>query len=127
MENKRSIGVTFFGWFYLIINSASILRMLFWPPKKESYFILTLVSCGAFLICGIYLLKLKEIARKAIIILNLIFTACLTFCLLFFSFAIQFYQENNKVVLLLNSLILCSAFIIPIIFFTRPKVKEQFK
>lgn len=120
MSHKRSKGVTFWAWFVIIVSTLRIFGIIY----LSHYFInfmLNLVIDAVFLICGILLLKLIEPARKVFVFL------------LFINFPwyllLLFYKRINidgpaavtgGLTGLLVNLIL-------IYFFTRPKVKEQFR
>jgi hypothetical protein len=122
-------------------------------------FFFGLVSSGAYLLCGFYLLKLRESARKAAVILGVISIVSMPFFLVQISKAAMFndYSATRKQIILQNvkpeyqqaaldkipkeneiakkvfagmmiafSLPLLALEIIPIYFFTRQRVREQF-
>jgi hypothetical protein len=114
MEKKASVGVIF--WSIVIIITA-LLGLIFGLSKP-------LISVGNvlnvfYIICAIGALLLKEWARKAIVIISLISSIILVLALFFFALKISMF--------LLGGLCLLAINIGELIFFTRPKVKEQFK
>jgi hypothetical protein len=123
-------------------------------------FLFCLLSNGAYLICGIYLLKLKEPARKAVIFLGLISILSIPFFLqpiIKVANSDDYYMKKKQVIMqtmkledqqaalekikmvnergkkifpvifIVFSGLLLVLEIIPIYFFTRQKVKDQFK
>jgi hypothetical protein len=128
MANKRSKGVTFCCWFFIISSALGFLTFVdvkFVQQEIKSfgvgYSLYIFLSCVAYLICGIYLLKLRETARKAVIILGLLSII-----------SIPLYLEpTSKLFNTDNYVFVAALLIIPeamfIYFFTRQKVKEQFK
>ena len=137
MEKKRSVGVTLFGNLYIIsgiivlILSVINISLLFSPDKLEVmksqfeakfsplsfnpwFFVVSIIMVAVSIFClaiGNGLLKLKETARKWVIYLS-------TFGIIYglIECFIKGFRAWN--------------FIIPAIiiyFFTRPKVREQFK
>jgi len=140
MKEKRSKGVTIFGWLG-ILGSATLLHNLFTIDKRitawevrhyvlpESYSIIVksygAFSVVAYLIAGISLLKLLKWARVyniALAIIGSIYSAGL---LLIYT-APHIYSQNPHAIIFALSLNLLVLGLI-IYFFTRPKVKEQFK
>lgn len=164
MEKKRSKGVTFWGWIFIIF---AIIGLLSARSPQQLYglgiVIYGVVSSLAYLICGIYILKLNEKARKAIIILGII-SIVLTPLLFkpmlnipmpediiydtkakqrimerlkpeYQQKALEDLENSNKITRKVLPIIFIVIFgvpmlileLAPIYFFTRPKVKEQFK
>lgn len=76
MEKKRSKGVTFWGWIFIIFSVIGFLTSIKPQPETQIYGVgirlFSIVSCVAYLICGIFILKLNETARKVAIILGII-------------------------------------------------------
>ena len=140
MENKRSVGITIFGWALVIYNLFIGLIGLFLALSNRKshgdlFFALGPALSFAFLICGIFILKLKSWARKLIIILSGI-GAILNIWLLFglnpTRLGIEFNKlsQNEKVGFISFSFMMLAVIVwnIGVIyFFTRSKVKEQFK
>jgi xanthosine utilization system XapX-like protein len=161
---KRSKGVTFWAWFFIVTSLLGLLGMIDAQQQIRDFgvvfFLSGLLSIGAYLICGMYLLKLKEPARKAVIILGLINILLMPYFLMKIGKAANFddysakkkqmilqtvkpeYQQaalenigkeneaGKKVIFWGIMIVLGLPFlaleIIPMYFFTRPKVKEQF-
>jgi len=165
MENKRSKGVTFWGWVYIIFSIIGLLGAI--NPQQQIKFIgigiffFSIVLCAANLICGIFILKLNETARKAAILLGIVSILLNPIYLKLtlnslnnedpYTKRKQWIVEQVKpeyqqkqlanlektkemskkflpiflIVLFGVPLMIFEA--IPIYFFTRPKVKEQFK
>lgn len=76
MDKKRSKGVTFWGWLFIISSIISLIQQI--SPKQQiqpfgiGIFVFTVAISLAFLICGIFILKLNEAARKTAILLCVI-------------------------------------------------------
>jgi hypothetical protein len=164
MEKKRSKGVTFWGWVFIIFGIIGILGAI--KPQQTikfygiGFFSFGIVLSVANLITGIFVLKLNEVARKAVIFLGVISIMLIPFL---FSpvFKTSFnedyvtkkrqyiiekvkpeYQQQalsdlNKInesgkkilpiiVIVLFGVPILILELLPIIFFTRHKVKEQF-
>ena len=164
MEKKRSKGVTFWGWIFIIFGIIGVLGVL--NPQQtiklygQGLFFLGIVLSIANLITGIFVLKLNETARKTVIILGVI-----SIILIPFRFAPVFkssynqeyyakkkqyiiekikpeYQQKalddldrvNKsgekvlpiIIIIFFGVSILILEVPPIVFFTRPKVKEQF-
>lgn len=164
MKKKRSKGVTFWGWVFIIFNIIGLLGVI--NPAYQKYYgvgilIIGIVSCVAYLICGIYILKLNEYARKAAIFLGIIsvFSMPLLFkpvlnipisedydakakqriteqlkpeyqqkALENLEKSKELFRKALPIIFIVIFGVPCLIFeLIPIYFFTRPKVKEQFK
>jgi predicted tellurium resistance membrane protein TerC len=73
MENKRSKGVTFWGWFFIILSAFALFSTIRYKPEAQIYGIgSNIIMNVAYLICGIFILKLNEIARKVVIVLSIV-------------------------------------------------------
>ncbi|MFH0738789.1 MAG: hypothetical protein V2A59_02890 [Candidatus Omnitrophota bacterium] len=164
MEKKRSKGVTFWGWIFIIFGIIGVLGALNPQQTIKLYgsglFFLSIVLSIATIIAGIFVLKLNETARKAVIVLGFISIISIPF---WFApvFKSSYMQESyakkrqyiiekvkpeyqqkalddldkvNKASEKALPIIITIFFgvpilileILPIIFFTRQKVKEQF-
>ena len=135
MEKKRSKGVTILGWLYLIENLIEIFRLIL----NTSFTAISVSSIGAmspseFIIAGVsvwvawYLLKLKEWARKWIIYLMYFGIARLIlYCVFGLPESVKNFNTNElwKIAVAICLALLAQFFYI--YFFTRPKVKEQYK
>lgn len=159
---KRSKGITFWGWTFIILGIFVLLVtfLLFnktidyqgkLPTNKFSYFWDFLVSILS-IIGGIYLLRLKNWARWLVLIICFagIIDTIWTSPIILNKSAIEQKQEElikkykpehqkevrkqmeymDKTLPFVNYftvVIFIILYLCPIIFFTRPKVKEQFK
>lgn len=77
MDKKISKGVKFWGLFFIISSLWTICCSISYYPHKiqtegMSFFVFSILSAIAYLICGIYLLQLNELARKIVICLGII-------------------------------------------------------
>src|ERR1039457_5188029 len=89
MENKRSKGVTFFGWCFILTNILQVIISIFKGLATADnqnlvisdyvFAIFNFLLIIGYVICGIYILQLKELARKIVIILILISCSYLTY------------------------------------------------
>lgn len=140
MEKKRSLGVTIFG-FLVVLPS-----LLFWISQfrelierdmgigGDKEFWLEYIYAGIFgifisaffiLLC-IGILRLKNWAR--LIYLCYVWIIQLTFAIFLFGFSYNdILNTRSPLGVKISSAIFLVYTILPIIFFTRPKVKEQFK
>ena len=130
MNQKTSLGVTIFGWLAIILGAVSFLfnlRTTFIYLKEEGIFI-TLITFLIFcnianvlqIIYGIGVLQLREWARKMAIIMSIV--VLIIYPLLYLIFGIVLTYKNLIVMMI------TLGFPIAIIyFFTRPRVKAQFK
>jgi hypothetical protein len=164
MGKQRSKGVTFWGWLFIVSGIIGLLGPI--NPQQQiilygtGIFFIGVALSAATLICGIFILKLNETARKVAIALGIIGTILIPFYLR------PIFELRNSDELLLKSkqriieqvkpelqqkaldeleqdrgiaknvvLIIVALLgipllileLMPIYFFTRPKVKEQFK
>jgi len=75
MENKRTKGVTFWAWAFIISGTLGVLGAIN-PRLIERYGTtltsINIVGCVVSVICGIFILQLNETARKAVILLGII-------------------------------------------------------
>ncbi len=166
MEKKRSKGVTFWGWVLVIFGIIGILGAINPQQTIKLYgvglFFLGIGLSIANSITGIFVLKLNETARKAVILLGVISIMLVPLWLsLVFKYSYNYNQEyyagkrqyiiekvkseyQQKALADLDRIdesakkifpIIITIFtgvpilileLCPIIFFTRPKVKEQF-
>lgn len=123
MEKKRSVGVTVFGWGTILVAILRTLRGGVWwyniqigKIDSSMYLgvILASLSAALYYSVGWNILRLKPIGRKAIILLSG-FTLIVGLT--------QFVRYN----FLINLLVMPIISSLYLYFFTRPKVKEQFK
>lgn len=164
MKNRRSKGVTFWAWIFIAFSILSILDVIinYRTRLQEDFglFVYILLLAIAYLICGFFVLQLREPARKAVIYLGIISIMGLPFVLMSGAKAIDYdamHRDAEKLILketkpenqaaeleslrknkerinkasqfVIMGLVGVPALlleIIPIYFFTRPKVKEQF-
>ena len=69
MSHKRSKGVTFWAWFLIVTSIYGIFITIQHPARISFDVVLGDVTAVADLACGIFLLQLKEAARKATVFL----------------------------------------------------------
>lgn len=165
MEKKRSKGVTFWGWVYIIFSIIGLLGAINPQQQIKFYgigiFFFAIVLCVANLLCGIFVLKLNEYARKAAIFLGIISIMLIPAYLKpmlkplnfedYYTKKKQMIIEQMKpeyqqkalenlekvmeigkkglpaIIIVLFGVFLLILELIPIYFFTRPKIKEQFR
>ncbi|MCX5667755.1 MAG: hypothetical protein NTY34_05555 [Candidatus Omnitrophica bacterium] len=76
MDKKRSKGVTFWGWIFIVFAVIGLLSVINPQQLLELcgvwIVIYSVISSLAYLICGIFILKLNNSARKAAIVLGII-------------------------------------------------------
>ncbi len=133
MSRKPSKGVIFWAWWFIISAISSLAKFfikpqtVFFPSFSGTPFfiwrciavLMTIALAVIFLTCGILLLRLREDARK-----GTIFACCAYFFPLFFAI----YWERQHLNKIYGMAILPAILpLISIYFFTRPRVKEQFK
>lgn len=130
MENKRSKGVNFFAQMFIISGVLGIFLFI----TNNQIFKNVISSLGlsvSYVICGIFLLKLKELARRIAIYLSffsfIIFSMVLNSTLRHYIENHTYPYNNNINLILIGGVPLIIGPLICIYFFTRPKVKEQFK
>jgi hypothetical protein len=74
MKSQRSKGITFFGWLLIIASILGIIGSIKEVCQAHLHLnrgaIFNVIGFILYIICGIYILKLKEIARKALIFLS---------------------------------------------------------
>lgn len=133
MGQEKSWGITFWGWLIIVYNSFELSMILMqWEGLKDALvfypFELQLLACVSLvlivlgLICGFFILSLKEFGRNflvILIVLNLIviFTSTIMYISYQSMSALQWTQ------VLMNAII--SIFIIW--YFTRKEIKQQFQ
>lgn len=136
MEKKRPVGVTVFGIAGIIYGSLILLGILFYmgyigsiPSYMVSYVLILIFFGIGFAVSAIYILKLINLAR-------LVFICLMIFYLLagvFPAYALIIVELADVGILagLFLMAVYLLFFLLPsvasIVFFTRPKVKEQFK
>ena len=118
MEKKRSVGVTIFGWLYIVLAVLSFLPAIGGILEWQGWFyVISLFIEGAlFLIIGVNILRLKNWVR--------IFLIWLNFILMGYFIIGTFFWEPR---LLMGIVSLCPILLGINYFLTRPKVKEQFR
>jgi len=138
MEKKRSIGVTIFSLYLVIvgvlssffsiqviirlIHSGAISRMIdsgTISAQNGTLFIRTIVFI-AFIVGGVFVYLRKNWARRMMVII----------CSIYGTLSVSVYIYYNLLTELpiwFFSLMIFMTYIFPIVFLTRPKVKEQFK
>ncbi|MGD0336517.1 MAG: hypothetical protein ABSB18_05390 [Candidatus Omnitrophota bacterium] len=135
MEDKRSKGITNFGMFIIICALSSLFSRLI----ESRLTIYPAILAILLLILGIYILKLKEWARKAIIYYSIYSIISVFFIMVAYKLGLPLrgsdlrditatYQTPVMKIVVISVLIITNLLSLLIIyFFTRPKVKEQFK
>lgn len=121
-RNKRSLGVTIFGWFFILSSLAGVSQVL--PvlnktgiPAVNSFFILVeFVFNSACFFIGLGILALDNNFRK-----SAIYYAILLFILSMVE-ALVFPSDQ----MIAQVIVKIFGIVIIFIFFTRPKVREQF-
>jgi hypothetical protein len=164
MEKKKSKGVTLWAWIFIVFSLWGILDFILnfhmRIQRVNGLFIFHILSCLAYLMCGFFLLQLKETARKAAIYLGLISIIVIPFYLMPVVRSYNtdnYYAKKEKMILeqmkpehqpaalenlrkgterskKIMPLIILGCIGIPILvleslpiyFFTRPTIKEQF-
>lgn len=164
MEKKRSKGVTFWGWIFIVSAIIGLLSAI--SPQRQIHLygtaivVFGMISSLAYLICGIFILKLNDNARKTAIALGIISIIVIPFYLKpilnmpnsnsyyakakqriaeqvkpeFQQKALEDLEKSKTVVGKVVPIFFIVIFVVPILlielipiyFFTRPKVKEQF-
>jgi len=145
MENKRSKGVTFWGWVFIIGGILGIWAIFGHKFQigsitvESKHFglvdsIVFLLFSGAYILCGLFVLRLDERARKTVIWLTIILMLYIFLSSLFQIIKSANWDKlpvNDHVTVLLFLLVAMLENVLiaifQIYFFTRPKVKEQFK
>lgn len=145
MEKKRSVGVTIFASFYIIVGLSMAGWTISWfvhpiiengSTSLAGFIIgLTLIIIPSVIVIGnIAVLFLKEWGRKVHLFFVWLLTGLIIFYSCMFAGAELCSKSMNKkppILVILLALVVILAFLIPVIssviFFTRPKVKEQFK
>lgn len=113
-REKKSIGVTLFGWYFILQGIVALGYLGELGALAILFFIL-------FLSIGIGLLKRLNSARIATIVLSIV--AGLTFC--YFKI-LNLSLEPQTFFVLLAILVFSGIFLLPVFYFTRPRVKGQF-
>lgn len=118
MEKQRSVGVTLFANLNLVVGIIGLFLTLIGRGKFIMF------GSPLLIVTGIGLLNLKEWARKLEILITILGY--------FFRWIVVFVVSKNllisfKYMFQFKQIISLLAVIVTIYFFTRPKVKEQFK
>ncbi|MCK5708595.1 MAG: hypothetical protein KAI43_13185, partial [Candidatus Aureabacteria bacterium] len=130
---RRSVGVTMLGRLLVIPNSFFLLAILCGPTKvlpilltysspQKLIMIISLIFVVGGVFAGVQILRLKEFARKLIIFLAILDIPLLIIGSLLYAEVKLFLWGD-----LFNIILSCLLDLIIICFFTRSKVKEQFK
>jgi hypothetical protein len=118
MGKQRSAGVTFWGIFIIINALLSIIVYFLKSPILLKDSLITITLNALYIVCATGALLLKEWARKTTVVICTFFTAVGLLGLIFF-------MKSLIMVLFIGYILAIS--IGELIFFTRPKVKEQFR
>lgn len=159
MERKRSRGVTVFAWLLIAVNALTFPSFLNFSEVFSLYdtfdksivmaiILYSLFSITAGIIAGFGILKLKEMMRKAAVVINLLdvvfgapllFVSTNSFRQYAYSTAVAQSGTRGSILsvdtladivfytALFASLFYIAMSLLVVFFFTRPKVKEQFK
>lgn len=126
MEKQRSRSVTIFGWIFII---SSILGLLDFGRRpgllNDFWLIYSFLNAALNLVAGIFVLRLKEWARRLVIIvqiLAIINTATSWVSALYWAQT----KEFTPVTLYLSFFFSIVWSVAVIFFFTRPQVRGQF-
>ena len=124
MVEKRSKGITLFGVLGIIFSISLLLTI---TPKIFIVFkiqtLLQVIAAFGWLIFSIGILKLKSWARQGMIIVTMYYIFDTFFPPKVFWEALTKYFPISVIIITISLIFFCSI----IFFFTRPKVKEQFK
>jgi len=127
MEKKRSIGVTLFPILYIVFSF--IFGMFSISNVDMPVYLLFALLCLAFIIANIGVLLTREWGRKLYLIFVWVYTAIV--CYFWYGFTRVMALPYSKYPLIqaqdlwiLLPIVLC---VLSVIYFTRPKVKEQFR
>jgi len=120
MAKKRLVGVTVLGWLNVVVGTLGILAFLLKSPG-------IMFGASLLLVTGIGLLKLREWARilEIILVLGGVLFQIVKYVSSILHYAVPlneawiFFLKGNIFGWIIAGII--------IYFFTRPKVKEQFK
>jgi len=145
MEKKISTGVILFAWLYLLSGLGCIAGIIVLKSKlaaypglyPSSYYYVAqfhnVIGSILYLVAGIGLLKLLKWARMFTIVINILFSifSSITFFIYTRPYLIPYFMRlnRNKSALLTNigQIMVYAWLLLVIYYFTRPKVKEQFK
>lgn len=116
MNEKKLVGVILFGYLYLFQGIVMVISRYI-----KGHILALLIGLLTFCI-GIGLLKLRELARKFAIYLNLFFIIYAYFILIIFKVRII-----RDIISLLLFILVNIYFIFPIFYFTRLRVKGKFR
>jgi len=126
MDKKRSVGVTIFGWLYILLSICGFITLIAAILEWQGmlYIFAMLGQILLFLSMGIGLLKLREWARKLVVYLNIIVV------LLFITRTLWLYvftPESPLFPIGIRAIFTIAPILLLIIyFFTRPKIKALF-
>ena len=132
MEKKRSVGVAVFGYLGIILGIFSLITGIF-SGAKSPHYSGGIPSGLVMIFLSINLLRLRNWSRILLLILNCLEFIILTIGSLFVLFFISWeYLKTLEPQFPIFALIFFTCFLIIynlsfLIYFTRPKVKEQFK
>jgi len=129
MEKKRPMGVAIIGGLFLVGGVLSLFNLFNWKLTTFKYvgygyfmFFYNLIATPSAIIAGVFLLKLKNWARKLCIILELsaiVFTMLTPFTLA------KELTDNTTMVIFSLAIGIISTLLI-IYYLTRPKIKAMF-
>ena len=122
MENVKKVIIALFGYIYFLQGMCIIImHTAIWTVRPDFQYALSTGTGIALLCTAIGLFRLKELARKITIILNIFFL--INTWLSIFSMYKIVSTGNGWLWAIWHNI----CFILPIYFFTRPGIKEQFR
>ena len=127
IKNKRLYGVDIFGSFlilggFVLIFNASLGLVMFEGRLSLPARVILFASGVFFLITAIGIFKFKEWARKTLILLSIFCSVVSTLKILI----LMIFKDGDFISLLLFGVMML-VYALPAFYFTRSKVKEQFK
>jgi cytochrome c biogenesis factor len=135
MENKRSKGITILAWLF-IVSMASVICSFVLNLSKVSAsvtsefrlnIIYDLFIPIILLILAVNILRLKEWARKGIVYYFIIVPLGSLLFGMIFNMHIDINDPIEIMTCIISLLVQLGVILLIIYFFTRPKVKEQFR
>ena len=126
MGKRRSRGITIFGWIFIIFSILGLLDFGRRPGLLNDFWLIySFLTAALNLVAGIFILRLREWARRLVIIVRIL--AIINTVTSWLS-ALHWAQtkEFTPVTLYLSFFFYIVWSVVVIFFFTRPQVREQF-
>lgn len=127
MERKRSRGITITSWFGIISGLLTLMYLFFYSLSsyKTLRLIPLFITSIFFILAGVLTLKLKTSGRILMLALNgYIFLNCFIKLLIIRTDIKPYLYNLFDIVTLITGIVISA---ILIYFFTRQKIKEQFR